>query len=345
MMHGLAASPAASLPPQPTPPRPAVPQPGKREARRQWLHDLPSRSALRAFNHPWLRPWLGRRHARALDQYRTRLPSLSEADARIVAAIERDGVYITTLDALQIADSATIMRAGAALADAFAPQARDRAAAGEPFLYVPPAWLFDCPTLFEWGLDQRLLDIAESYIGLPAAYDGVCLNYTVADGREVSTRKWHRDWEDRRMLKVAVYLDDVDGEGGPFQIIRRRDSGQDDRNGFDYELADTAELERRLGPDFADDVCSCEGPAGTVIFTDTARFFHRGKPATARDRAALFYSYFARRPRHPFLCERSGMPRADIARLARNLPDRQRQAALWRRGLPLPLRMIPSARL
>jgi hypothetical protein len=48
---------------------------------------------------------------------------------------------------------------------------------------------------------------------LPVAYDGASVNYTVADGREVSTRRWHRDWEDRRMLKVAVCLNDV-GHGG-----------------------------------------------------------------------------------------------------------------------------------
>lgn len=173
----------------------------------------------------------------------------------------------------------------------------------------------------------------------------MCINYTVADGREISTRKWHRDWEDRRMLKVAVYLHSVDRAGGPFQMIRRHDLMQNDSDGFVYESADDAEIEQRLGADFATDVVSCEGPGGTVIFTDTARFFHRGKPATERDRATIFYSYFARRPRHPFLCERSGMARRDIARLARDLPERQRAAALWRRQLPIALRLIPPATL
>jgi hypothetical protein len=313
--------------------------------RRLWLRDLPARMALRLCNHPSFRKVLGRRHCRALADHRARLPALDGIDAAIVAALERDGVFVTTLDALGLSGSDDILTAGNTLADRFAGEARARSAAGVPFIYIPPEEVIDHPAVFSWGLQDRLLDIAECYVGLPVAYDGVCINYTVADGREVSTRKWHRDWEDRRMLKVAVYLHDVHPTGGPFQMIRRKDSSQNDDDGFAYDLADDAELERRLGADFTRDVVSCEGPGGTVIFTDTARFFHRGKPATARDRAAIFYSYFASPPRHPFLCERTGMARRDIARLAHDLPDRQRDAALWRRRLPLPLRLIPPATL
>lgn len=310
-----------------------------------WLRDLPARSALKACNQPQLRGWLGRSHARAVQRHGPALPALSPGDDAIVAAIERDGAYVTTLDALALPDSAEIMRTGAALVADFVDEARARRAGGQEFIYVPSDRLVDAPALFRWGLQDRLLDIAEVYLGLPPAYDGVCLNYTVADGCEVSTRKWHRDWEDRRMLKIAVYLHDVDEQGGPFQVIPRHDSAQDDRNGFNYDLADDAALAERLGPDFARAVLSCAGPAGTVIFTDTARFFHRGKPAVARDRAAIFYSYFAERPRHPFLCERSGMSRSDIRQLAQSMPDRQRRAALWHDRLPLALRMIPPARL
>lgn len=310
-----------------------------------WLRDLPARSALRACNHPRVRNLLGQRHASALASHQTRLPSLSASDRQIVDTVDREGVFMTTLDALALPCSDDVLRAGRALATGFSAQARARAAAGEPFLYVPPERLLAHPEIFAWGLHDRLLDIAESYIGLRPAYDGVCLNYTVADGREISTRKWHRDWEDRRMLKACIYLHDVDVGGGAFEIIRRPDTMQSDAAGFSYDLADDSSLQSLLVDDLDRYKLSCEGPAGTVIFMDTARFFHRGKPATAADRAALFYSYFADRPRHPFLCERSGMARRDIARLASALPDRQRTAAQWRHRLPWLLRAIPPARL
>lgn len=313
--------------------------------RRRWLRDLPARTALKLFNRPRVRTMLGRRHSDALRGHQPALPPLTGIDARIVAALNEDGIYITTLEELGLGGSDAAVSQAKTLAHDFVAEARDLSANGEPFLIVPSERVTACPAVYRLGLHDRLLDIAENYIGLPPAFDGVTINYTVADGREVSTRKWHRDWEDRRMLKVAIYLHDVDESGGPFQMIRRHDTMQNDQAGFRYELADDAALERILGLNYQDDIVSCCGVEGTVIFTDTARFFHRGKPASGHDRMALFYSYFARRPRHPFLCERTGMRRSEIAQLAQNLPGRQQSAALWRKHISPVLRIIPPATL
>jgi hypothetical protein len=315
-------------------------------AQARWFEDLPARTTLKAFNQRHIRGILGRRHDKALAGHRAAAPKLDGLDARIVEGLENRGLFVTSLEELALPHHDRLVADGVKLAELFAPQARRRAAAGEPFLIVPPAWIVEhSPLLYRWGLQDRLLNIAEAYIGLPPAYDGVTVNYTVADGREVSTRMWHRDWEDRRMLKVAIYLHGVDAAGGPFQIITRQDTSQSDANGYRYQLAKDADLAALLGPSFADDIVSCEGRRGTVIFNDTARFFHRGRPAVARDRAAVFYSFFAARPRHPFLCERTGMKRRDIAALVGALPDRQRASALWRQQLALGLRLIPPARL
>lgn len=309
------------------------------------LRNLPARAALRLCNQPQVRSWLGSRYAKSLDGYRPALPRLTGLDGEIAAALETVGVYRTSLESLQLAGSSALLETAGRLAEDFAPTARALASNGQNFIIVPPADIAANPAIYLFGLQDRLLDIAEAYLGMPVAYDGVAINYTVADGREISTRKWHRDWEDRRMLKIAVYLHDVNEDGGPFQHICRQDTLQNDGEGYRYELADNAELERRLGRGFADDIVSCTGPRGTVILNDTARFFHRGKPAIAHDRAALFYSYFANPPRHPFLCERTGLSRAQIAAMARGLPERQRQVALWRSRLPAPLRLIPPATL
>ncbi|MBB4154060.1 hypothetical protein GGQ80_001970 [Sphingomonas jinjuensis] len=147
------------------------------------------------------------------------------------------------------------------------------------------------------------------------------------------------------MLKVAVYLNDVGSDGGPFQLFSRVDERQNDRHGYRYHEADEVHFRELFGENYADSVTSCTGPAGTVVFADTAKYFHRGAPAFARDRAAAFFSYFARRPRHPFFCERSGLTRDQLAVIAAGLPKRQQDAVLWHQALPLPLRMIPPAPL
>ncbi len=347
-----------SIPPRPprpdTPPAIETMQQDRGRIARWWarqhrriagLHDMPGRWALRAANTAPVRRLLGARYHAAIARHRVNLSALNLIDNAIVRQLRTTGVFITSLDALALDGSIALIIAAQAAALSFADEARRRVRAGSDFNVVPSAAILAAPEIFSWGLSQRLLAIAESYLELPVGYDGVSVNYTVADGREVSTRKWHRDWEDRRMLKVAIYLNDVDADGGPFEMVSRADAMQHDRTGFFYGLAGDAELEARLGPDFRRDIVSCTGGTGTVIFTDTAGYFHRGKPATARDRAALFYSYFARSPRHPFLCERSGLSRSDIAHLANDLAPAQRAAVDWRRTVPLALRMIPSARI
>ncbi|UVO51469.1 hypothetical protein M0208_13505 [Sphingomonas sp. SUN019] len=309
------------------------------------LRDVPARTALRAANTAPLRRILGAKYQAAIERHRANLPTLTGIDAQIVSALLRDGVFITSLEALSLPGSAGIVDLADAMADDFAAEARRRVRAGIDFNVVPPGPLVATPEVFRWGLHDRLLDIAEAYLELPVAYDGVSINYTVADGREVSTRKWHRDWEDRKMLKIAVYLNDVDDQGGPLQVVGRHHIAQDDANGYRYELASDEELGAVLGEGFRKDIVSCEGPKGTVVFTDTARYFHRGKPAVTRDRKALFYSYFARTPRHPFFCERSGLSRSDIATLSQGMMPRQRAVTAWRTTLPWLLQLIPPAQL
>lgn len=307
--------------------------------------DLPARLALRVTNLKLFRKILGGRYDGAIAAHKPLLPVLSGIDAQIVADLLSNGIHITSLAALDLAGADDVLATAQQLSDAFADIARQRVRDGHDFNIVPPDEVASYPELFRLGAHDRLLNIAQAYLRLPVAYDGVHIIYTVADGRAVSTRQWHRDWEDRRMLKIVVYCSDVGLEDGPLQVLSRRDGVQTDDGGYRYETASPTDMAAQFGSDFEQDVVTCVGPAGTVVFTDTARFYHRGQPAEANDRRALFYSYFARSPRHPFFCERSGLSRRQIAKLAEALPPHQQAAALWWKRLPLPLRMIPPHRL
>lgn len=309
------------------------------------LGDFPARAALRVTNAGPVKTILEARYRKAVAEHVRDLPALGVGDLDIVAALRRDGVCVTSLAALGLPGSDEILATGRRLAEDFAPEARENVRNGTDLNYVPAAAIASRPELFTWGLSDRLLDIVEVYLGLPAAYDGVNIIYTVADGRAVATRQWHRDWEDRSMLKIAVYCSDVTASGGPFEIIRRRDPTHGSGDSFHYAPATHDELARRLGADYEAEVVSCAGPKGTVIFADTAKYFHRGQPSFGADRMAMFFSYFARTPRHPFFCERSGLSRQQIAKLAVGLTPRQRAATQWRDTLPALVRLIPPARL
>ena len=184
--------------------------------------------------------------------------------------------------------------------------------------------------IIRWGLSDRLLDIAENYLCVPVGYDGINVFFTKADGMEAGARRWHRDAEDRRMLKIALYLNDVDEDGGPLQVLRRRLPNHDRMVGGKFPILRQGQLEKALGDfDPNRDVVTCTGKAGTVVFADTAALYHRGKPASARDRCAIFFNYMTRAPLRPFRCERSTISRAQIRRLAASMPKRQRDCLLW----------------
>ena len=56
---------------------------------------------------------------------------------------------------------------------------------------------------------------------LPAKYVGMHLRRQVANGVMEDVRQWHIDVEDYRRIKIIVYLNDVDEEGGPFEYLSK----------------------------------------------------------------------------------------------------------------------------
>lgn len=307
------------------------------------LGDRPAKLAFAASNAQPFKDMLGSRYTAALQAYSPMLPALNPTDRDIVAALQRDGVYRTSLAALGLAGSAEMLQSAQQVAESCAVTARTAAASGRDFTCAPADSIIENAAIFNWGLSDRLLDIAEAYLGLPVAYDGLNLIYTVADGREVATRQWHRDREDRKMLKVAVYCNNVGEGGGPLQVITRLDGTQNDENGYRYTGGEEEELSSLLGADYRDDIVTCTGDAGTVVFVDTARYFHRGEPVHTEDRKALYFSYFAQQTRHPYFCERSGLKRAQLAHMAEGLPARQRSSVLWQKAQPWWAKLVPPA--
>lgn len=166
--------------------------------------------------------------------------------------------------------------------------------------YLPLHLLEDDPALFLWGLAEDNLDIAESHIGLPVRYLGleVRAERAVPTGSRHPVRHWHFDVEDRRMLKIIVYLTDVDGATGPFEFLSQ-------------PASDLARQSLRVRPGLtflpdaavsatvpASDWHSVTGPAGTAVYADTARLLHRIKAPTGGDRYSATFVYTSDRPRH-----------------------------------------------
>ncbi len=300
---------------------------------------LHSALALQACNLPPVAGWLDHWHSRALSQY-TATVSLLPEEAAVVSGLDRDGVFVSSLAALGLADTG-IIDAGSCLADILA---RRVAAMGDrrpATTRAPPEDLLQHPLVYRWGLNDVLRRIIQAYLRVPMAYDGAMLFHTPGDRQEKGTRRWHLDREDRRVIKVGLYLHDVDTKNGPFEILQHdlARAGQKFRL-RDYLAWDTAALEGKLGVAItAQNTLPVTGPAGTLVFADTARLYHRGRPAEAV-RSAIFFSYFSRPPRHPFFCNRSLLNRGQILQLVQGLSPDQRASALWLDELPTAMRLL-----
>jgi hypothetical protein len=302
---------------------------------------LPSAMALRVLNLPGVESrLLGPRYERAVKAHSARLPILDGLESRIVGELDRGGLSVSSIEELDLGGSDEMIRSARRVADELAERS---ATTPKHTLTARQAQLAPYPIIFRWGLAMRLLRIVEAYLRLPVGYDGLSFYYSMADSREAGPRVWHRDREDRRMIKVAVYLNDVDDDGGPYEVMRPEPNARMiGRRGFSYQNLPTEAAEQILGAPRESWVQSVTGPAGTVFFSDTAHYYHRGKPPVATHRSAIFYHYFSRPPRHPFLCERSPFTQRQIADLVADMEPAQQAAARWRDDVSPLMRLIPK---
>jgi len=296
------------------------------------LLSLPSDIACGFNSNDWFeKSVLFPRYQTLLRQHKEHLPKLDAVEQSIVEQLEQNGVCLTSLDDLSIPDSHQLLEAAQPITNELSQQSRSPSHLGKHTLMANAEQLLAHPEIIRWGLSERLLRIVECYLGLPVGYGALSFYYSVADGRDAGPRIWHRDKEDWKMVKVAVYLNDVDEFGGPFQCVKP------DINKFlietlpQYKGLTNLELEHLLKTKNPDDyLTSCIGKAGTVIFTDTSKYYHRGKPPSKRDRSAIFFHYFSYRPKNPFYCDRSPLSSKQIVEFDKQLPIHLQGYLTWR---------------
>jgi hypothetical protein len=165
-----------------------------------------------------------------------------------------------------------------------------RRRAGKEFLVRKYSWGVDLGLDDPWlrlGVNPRLLDLANAYLRMWSKLEYVDVWYTPPAGADErrSSQRWHRDFNDRHLLKAFVYLVDVDENAGPFEYVPRSAPG-----GELDQLWPWRPLGENYPPDdeFAQKVngrsVTFTAPKGTIIFCNTSGF-HRGGFATGKARA------------------------------------------------------------
>jgi hypothetical protein len=239
----------------------------------------------------------------SLSRHAKNLPAINSGDKLIVNTLKKSGVYITSLEDLGFSSTAKMLATANTCADSMVNPRDIHAGYKLPQIYT----VTDLPEFFNWGIETRLQNIIEHYIGLPIAFHGVHVRKDFPNEKQLETLLWHKDSEDRRMIKVIIYLNDVTEEHGPFEYIRLPTNALEQVKNYqvDYELWRVNFL--GINDDKMMKVIpksawkSCPGKAGTVIFADVRNIFHHGTVRN-QERSTLFFTYTANSPKRPELC-------------------------------------------
>jgi hypothetical protein len=246
---------------------------------------------------------LGNRGARR--RYSDHPPALDETQSDLVARLQADGYAVIPIsDLLPDRWSELDREATRFIAETEAELDREqrgeesalRRRTGKEFVvrkYAYDVHLgLDDPWL-RFGLDKRLLDIANTYLGMWSKLEYVDVWYTppAAESERKSSQRWHRDFNDRHLLKAFVYLVDVDEETGPFEYVPRSAPGGELDHLWPWRpLGDNYPPDDDLAEKIDGRSVTFTGPKGTLILCNTAGF-HRGGFSTVRPRALATVTY------------------------------------------------------
>ncbi|MBC8035994.1 MAG: phytanoyl-CoA dioxygenase family protein [Rhizobiales bacterium] len=151
--------------------------------------------------------------------------------------------------------------------------------------------------LVKLALDKKLLEIVSQYLGLwPRLHAiGAWLNFPTKE-QAVEAQLWHRDPEDLKLIKVFIYLADVDANSGPFSYIPKTHPFSDGaaKTPVHKDFKRITDDEMRVTFP-SDSWLKCTGPAKTMILADTVGYHRGGKP-TEGVRVLITFTYTSGTP-------------------------------------------------
>ncbi len=177
-------------------------------------------------------------------------------------------------------------------------QVRAKEKLSKPFLtnlFEPTPFInFENP-FHRFAVSPKIVNTVNGYFEMYAKLYYLTLNITTPVGinkEAIASQRWHRDPEDRKMCKVFLYLNDVDGNAGPFMYIIKSRYGLEYGSLFPQKppigvYPDAAVLEKAVTKE---DSNVCTGRAGTIIFCDTSGL-HKGGYATQNERIMFTAGY------------------------------------------------------
>ncbi|MCF4969690.1 2OG-Fe(II) oxygenase [Nostoc sp. CMAA1605] len=288
------------------------------------LHKIQNKTLRRIQDLPIIKYYADMAHQTAVQEHIPYLPNLSHSDINIVKTLQIQGLAITSLEELGIESNLQLLQSAKKLLPHIQPDTNIKK---HGFVaHASAAQMLEYPEIFLWGLEQKLLNIIENYLSLPVAYHGAYFRQDIANQLEQGSRLWHIDTEERQVIKIIIYINDVDENTGPFQYLPQTLTLEVAKSlNYTSGYITNQTMQNTISPE---QYQSCVGSAGTVIFAATSSIFHRGKPPTLNDRFAIFFDYTARRKKDLYYTT-SDLTHEFLVNYYHHLSEQQKQYIYW----------------
>lgn len=237
-------------------------------------------------------------------KFRGNPPTLSAAQKKVVADLRKDGIAIILFEEL-VGDAALWKRLAEDIGE-FVRETEETLRATGGAIVKKRDYLIrryhdgkrkfrlDDPWL---RLGVSFVDIANEYLGMWTKLAYIDQWYTRVGGEDserIASQRWHRDPEDRKLIKVFMYFSDVDEDAGPFEYISGSGLGGRYESLWPWTPSVSVyppaeQLEAEVPPALRK---TCTGQAGTIVFCNTAGF-HRGGFCKSKARILAHWKYLS----------------------------------------------------
>lgn len=218
---------------------------------------------------------------------------LTPVQERVVRDLRTTGIGITSCDELFGPGTFEKLKAYAETSPTF-----EKEGGKKPYIieyWAPTPTLSKENPFVTLSLSPAALNIVNAYMQMWSKFYYVMLGRTLVvpvDAEAKASQRWHRDYEETRMCKMFIYLNDVDEDSGPFTYVKGSQLGGKYRKIFPqrpgrgiYPPEGGVEA---LIPER--DRFLAVGRAGSVIFADTSGL-HRGGFAKKHERFMFTAGY------------------------------------------------------
>lgn len=228
-------------------------------------------------------------------KYKLAKSNLSPEASRVVADLNRDGVAITSVEALlgtdssydELVETVNLLQDELSEEVQWARNQKDGPRKSYSYYFFGQRPNLDPNSIFtQFALQEQILGIANAYYGMytKLRYYNVWHNF-MTDSEARESQLWHKDYEDKYTLKLFLNLVDVDERNGAFvyaPVTHPKGSVNKNpeytfdggRRSSDSQMSNVLSDEKWI---------SCAGPKGTIIFADTEGY-HKGGLAREHDR-------------------------------------------------------------